>query len=69
MRQNFDSKNNISPIKKLFIASETTPYFHNAETMGAIHHALSHRPLSSGAHSDMIDPFPTAIPMSGMLAF
>jgi hypothetical protein len=69
MRQNFDSENNISPIKKLFIASETTPYFHNAETMGAVRHALSRRPLSSGAHSDAIDPFPTAIPMSGTLAF
>jgi hypothetical protein len=28
------------------------------ETMGAVHHALSRRPLSSGAHSDTIDLFP-----------
>jgi hypothetical protein len=69
MHQNFDSENNIRPIKKLFIAFETTPYFHNAETVGAIRHALSCYPLSSGAPSDAIDPFPTAIPMSGTLAF
>jgi hypothetical protein len=47
----------------------TTTYFHNTETMGAVRHALSRRPLSSGAHSDTIDPFPTANPMSGTLAF
>jgi hypothetical protein len=69
MCQNFGSKNNISPIEKLFTASETTRYFHNTETMGAVRHALSRHPLSSGAHSDTIDPFPTASPMSGMLVF
>jgi hypothetical protein len=67
MHQNFGSENNISLIEKLFTASETTQYFHNTETMGAVHHALSCRPLSSGAHSDAIDPFPTASPMSGTL--
>jgi hypothetical protein len=35
--------------------------------MGAIHHALSRRPLSSGAHSDTIDLFPTESLMSGTL--
>ena len=32
--------------------SETTQYFHNTETMGAVHQALSRRPLSSGTHSN-----------------
>jgi hypothetical protein len=69
MHQNFGSKNNISPIKQLFTASETTQYFHNTETMGTVRHTLSCRPLSSGAHSNAIDPFPTASPMSGTLVF
>jgi hypothetical protein len=37
--------------------------------MGAVHHALSRRPLSSGAHSDTIDLFPTVITTSGTLVF
>jgi hypothetical protein len=69
MHQNFGSKINISPIEKLFTASETTRYVHILETIGAVHHALSRHPLSSGAHSNAIDPFPTASPMSGMLVF
>jgi hypothetical protein len=69
MCQNFGSKNNISLIEKLITASETTRYFHNMETMGAIRHALSCCPLSSSAHSYAIDPFPTASPMLGTLVF
>jgi hypothetical protein len=69
MRRNFGSENNISPIEKLFTASETTQYFHNTETMGAVRHALFYRPLSSGAHFNTIDPFPTASPMLGTLVF
>jgi len=45
------------------------PHFHNTETMGAVHHALSRRPLSSGAYSDTINIFPTAITTSGTLVF
>ena len=56
------------PIKKC-AHSETTRFFHNTETMGAVHHALSRRPLSSSAHSDTIDLFPTVIPTSGTLVF
>jgi hypothetical protein len=37
--------------------------------MGAVRHALTRRPLSSGAHSDAIDPFSTVSPMSGTLVF
>ena len=37
------------------------------ETMGAVHHTLSRRPLSSGAHSDTIDLFPTESLMLGTL--
>jgi hypothetical protein len=66
MRQNFCSgNNNIADLK--MCTSETTRYFHNTETMGAVHHALSHRPLSSGAHSNTIDLFPTVSLMSGTL--
>ncbi len=64
MRQNFGSE------RKMYI--ETTNhsrYFHNTETMGAVHHALSRRPLSSGTHSDTIDLFPTLITTSGTLVF
>jgi hypothetical protein len=66
MRQNFGSRNiNISPIEKC--AHLKHLYFHNTEAMGAVHHALSRRPLSSGAHSNTIDLFPTASLMSGTL--
>ena len=37
--------------------------------MGAFHHALSRRQLSSGAHFDMIVLFPTVITTSGTLVF
>ena len=49
--------------------SESTRFFYNTETMGAVHHALSRRPLSSNAHSATIDRFPTVIPTSGTLVF
>jgi hypothetical protein len=39
------------------------------ETMGAVHHALSRHPLSSSAHSDTIELFPTVIPTTGTLFF
>jgi hypothetical protein len=37
--------------------------------MGAVHHTLSRRPLSSGAHSDTRDLFPTVVSTSGTLIF
>ena len=69
MRQNFCSGNNTtSPIKKnVHIWNHSI--FSHMETMGAVHHALSRRPLSSGAHSDTIDLFPTEITTSGTLVF
>jgi len=66
MHQNFHS--DIAE-KCAHLKPQTTRYFHNTETMGAVRHTLSRRPLSSGAQSNTIDLFPTAITMSGMLVF
>jgi hypothetical protein len=66
MHQNFHS--DIAE-KCAHLKPQTTRYFHYTETMGAVHHTLSRRPLSSVAHSDTIDLFPTAITMSGTLIF
>jgi hypothetical protein len=56
-------------LKRIMCTSETTQYFHNTETMGDIHHALSRRPLPFGGNSDTIDLFLTASLMLVTLPF